>query len=178
VYAGPAGWDGGAGGAAGFKKGKPGISGGVLARGLAGDLGRRSRRGVTHTRRVREEGEGADRWGPGAARRGERDAGRWDRGERQRRARAVGRCCRWLVGRCACGLSGERESVARGPRGASRWEARPLAGGVGEVRCGARAAAGLSERVRGWLGRSEVRERAERVWAGGLGFSQWAGLGF
>ena len=97
----------------GLKKGKPGISGGVLARGLAGDLGRRSRRGVTHTRRVREEGEGADRWGPGAARRGERDAGRWDRGERQRRARAVGRCCRWLVGRCACGLSGERESVAR-----------------------------------------------------------------
>jgi len=91
VYAGPAGWDGGAGGAAGFKKGKPGISGGVLARGLAGDLGRRSRRGVTHTRRVREEGEGADRWGPGAARRGERDAGRWDRGERQRRARAT-RC--------------------------------------------------------------------------------------
>ena len=65
-----------------------------------------------------------------------------------------------------------------GERGASRWEARPLAGGVGEVRCGARAAAGLSERVRGWLGRSEVRERAERVWAGGLGFSQWAGLGF
>ena len=75
----------------GLKKGKPGISGGVLARGLAGDLGRRSRRGVTHTRRVREEGEGADRWGPGAARRGERDAGRWDRGERQRRARAT-RC--------------------------------------------------------------------------------------
>ena len=30
----------------------------------------------------------------------------------------------------------------------------------------------------GWLGRSGVRKWAERVWAVGLGFSQWAGLGF
>jgi len=36
-------------------------------------------------------GEGAGRRARAAARRGERDAGRWDRGERQRRARAT-RC--------------------------------------------------------------------------------------
>ena len=50
-------------GAAGFKKRKPGISGGVLARGLAGDLGRRSRRGVLRAAeratRASREGEGA-----------------------------------------------------------------------------------------------------------------------
>ena len=70
-------------------------------------------------------------------------------------ARAVGCCCRWLVGRCACGLSGERERVARGPRGASRWEARPLADGVGEVGCGAHGV-----REPGW---SERRSELGRV---------------
>ena len=55
--------------------------------GSAGDRGRSSLR----ERGIREEEDWADRWGPGAARRGERDAGRWDRGERQRRARAT-RC--------------------------------------------------------------------------------------
>jgi len=50
----------------------------------------------------------------------------------ERGTRAVGCCCRWLVGRCACGLSGERERVASGQRGASRWEARLLAGGSGK----------------------------------------------
>jgi len=44
--------------------------------GSAGDRGRSSLR----ERGIREEEDRADRWGPGAARRGERDAGRWGRG--------------------------------------------------------------------------------------------------
>ena len=75
----------------------------------AGDLG------VTGAREMREEGDGADRWGPGAARRGERErvaAGGWDRqvgrarrarcgpgaGERAGEERESGLGCCWVGG--------------------------------------------------------------------------------
>ena len=120
--------------------------------GSAGDRGRSSLR----ERGIREEEDRADRWGPGAARRGERErgaAGGWDRQfGRARRARC-GR--RWAAARSRAGLKRSRPGGAR-----ASWAEVRDAGEAGS----AWARAGLGRaRVLAW----------ERV---GLGFS-WV-LGF
>ena len=132
--------------------------------GSAGDRGRSSLR----ERGIREEEDRADRWGPGAARRGERDAGRWDRGS----AGAT----RARTGELACGTRpsaprrGESECGRVGPAFACEqavWRG-PSRGGK-ELGPGARVWLG---RGAGRSGGSGPRERGVS-WAS-VGFS-WAG---
>ena len=87
----------------GLKKGKPGISGGVLARGLAGDLGRRSRRGGAARAAVAEGRGRTDRWGQ-AISGGGALCGREASGRRQ-----------------ACGVG--RAELGRGSLRGPRWQA-------------------------------------------------------
>ena len=127
------------------------------------DLGRRSRRGVSRARKVREEEEGdpderARRVGGGAGKRGA--------GEQRRHV--------------GPGAQGER--ATRGGGAAACWVARR----AGEWAERWRVARGKSERGGGELGRgtdlgreksgSRADEKEREGWAGRVGF--WAGSGF
>ena len=112
--------------------------------------------GGSRGRALREEGDGADRWGPGAARRGERErgaAGGWDR--QFGRAR-----------RAPCG-PGASERGDAGER-VGHWAARGTGGGRPQRAGWAEAAERATRAERGALGLAGLGRGREGVRLGCL----------